>query len=81
MTAEVLLYDAKVLLETLKHLAQKDEELSDYDHGLIPHLVEHEKVVEHRLNSYWRDVGTLESYFDTHMELLSGNGVKLDDPA
>ncbi len=81
VAAEVFLYDTKVLLETLEHLVQKDEGLIDYGHALIPHLVEHERVVEHRLNGYWRDVGTLESYFDAHRELLSGNGVELDDPA
>ncbi len=81
VTAEVFLYNTDVLLETLEHLAQKDEGLSDYGHALIPHLVEHEKVIEHRLNGYWRDVGTLESYWVAHMELLSGNGVELDDPA
>jgi len=81
VTAEVFLYDTRVLLETLVELAAKDEGLSDYGHSLIPHLVSHEKVVEHRLNGYWRDVGTLESYFEAHMELLAGTGVQLDDPA
>lgn len=81
VTAEVFLYDTRVLLETLEKLAQKDEGLSDYGDSLIPYLVEHEKVVEHRLEGYWRDVGTLESYFEAHMELLSGDGVTLDDPA
>lgn len=80
VAAEVFLYDTEVLLGTLEQLAHKDEGLSDYGHSLIPHLVKHERVAEHRLDGYWRDVGTLESYWTAHMELLSGQGAQFDDP-
>lgn len=80
VAAEIFLYDADVLLEALTHLAEKDGGLEDYGHGLIPHLVEHETVAEHRLEGYWRDVGTLESYWEAHMELLGGKGVELENP-
>lgn len=81
VAAEIFLYDTDVLLDTLTKLAQQDSGLEDYGHGLIPHLVAHETVAEHRLTGYWRDVGTLESYWEAHMDLLAGKGVELENPA
>jgi len=79
--AEVFLYDARVLLETLEHLAKKGEGLEDYGDALLPHLVEQGSVFEYRLEGYWRDVGTLDAYWQAHMELVEGTGLALDDPA
>jgi glucose-1-phosphate adenylyltransferase len=80
VTAEVFLYDAAVLLDTMDFLAGQDEGLQDYGHSLIPHLVANTTVVEHRLDGYWRDVGTVQSYWEAHMELLRGNGFELNTP-
>ena len=81
VAAEIFLYDTGTLLGTLTKLAQNDEGLADYGHGLVPYLVEHERVAEHRLTGYWRDVGTLQSYWEAHMDLLAGRGVELENPA
>lgn len=81
VAAEVFLYDTDMLLDTLTKLSQQGSGLEDYGHGLVPYLVEHETVAEHRLEGYWRDVGTLESYWEAHMDLLAGRGVELENPA
>ncbi len=70
ITTEIFIYDAKILLKTLKHLNEKKEKLKDYGHQLLPLLVEQGNVYEHRLNSYWRDVGTIESYWQSQINLL-----------
>ena len=84
VTTEVFVYDLPTLLETLEELAEasgadetgEDEDgsgLQDFGHELLPRLVERGRAYEHRLEGYWRDVGTVESYFDAHMELLAGD--------
>ena len=70
ITTEIFIYDAKVLLKTLKELKQETDELKDYGHQLLPRLVEDGNAFEHRHDGYWRDVGTIESYFDSQMALL-----------
>jgi len=70
ITTEIFVYDAKILQTTLKDLSAKKEKLKDYGDELLPLLVEQENVFEHRLKGYWRDVGTVESYWQTQMELL-----------
>jgi len=89
VTTEVFVYDAARLLETLEELAAEgegdgeDEEsgLSDFGDELLPQLVERGKTYEYRLEGYWKDVGTVESYWEAHMELLGGESpLHLEDP-
>lgn len=70
ITTEIFVYDAKVLLKTLRELKKEKEQIKDYGHELLPRLVEEGNAFEHRLNGYWRDVGTIESYWRTQMDLL-----------
>lgn len=81
VAAEIFLYSTDVLLDTLAELHQRDGELKDYGDQLIPHLVEHFTVAEHRLESYWLDLGTPKNYHRAHMDLLAGDGLAFDDPA
>ncbi len=70
ITAEVFVYDAKILIETLKKLTAKKKSVKDYGHELLPHFVKSGRAFEHRHTGYWRDVGTIESFWQAHMELL-----------
>jgi glucose-1-phosphate adenylyltransferase len=85
VTTEVFVYDAPRLLDTLDRLAEKgngdESPLKDFGHELIPSLVREERAREHRFDRYWRDVGTVESYWQAHMDLLEPEpGLVLDDP-
>lgn len=80
VTTEVFLYRASTLLETLDRLHAEVGELGDYGEHLVPWLVENATVVEHRHTGYWMDLGTLQSYWTAHMQLLDGEGATLDDP-
>ncbi|WP_422390688.1 glucose-1-phosphate adenylyltransferase family protein [Arthrobacter sp. N1] len=81
VAAEVFLYSAEALLEALDRLDGQQENLGDYGHHLVPHLVEQHAVVEHRLEGYWRDLGTPANYLRAHLDLLAGRGPDLADPA
>jgi len=70
ITTEVFVYDAKILLKTLKEFTLKDKDLKDYGNELIPHFVENKAAFEFRHTGYWRDVGTIKSYWQANMDLL-----------
>ncbi|THE18967.1 glucose-1-phosphate adenylyltransferase family protein [Kocuria rosea] len=80
VAGEMFLYDAQKLLEALEELHAQHGQLEDYGHDLLPWFVAHRAVAEHRLEGYWMDLGTLQSYWTAHMQLLDGDGVILDDP-
>jgi glucose-1-phosphate adenylyltransferase len=82
VTTEVFIYDANVLLSTLDELsapaddtASDDESgttaLKDFGHELLPHLVAAGHAYNYPLESYWRDLGTIESYWRRHQDLLA----------
>jgi glucose-1-phosphate adenylyltransferase len=82
ITTEVFVYNATVLLETLQKLADESGEknLQDFGHKLIPNFVENGRAFEFRYENYWRDVGTVSSYWRANMDLLDGkNELDLDD--
>jgi glucose-1-phosphate adenylyltransferase len=78
---EVFVFRPDPLLDTLEELAADADELEDLGHGLLPRLVEAGAAREHRLEGYWRDVGTVDAYWESHMDLLGGEPpIDLDDP-
>ena len=88
VTAEVFLYNAQVLLETLDELvartgaAIEDAQLRDFGDELLPELVKRGRAYALPLEGYWQDVGTVESYFQAHQQWLKPKPpFALDDPA
>ena len=77
VTCEVFVYNAKVLLETLDELAKRtgkpteEAALSDFGHELLPDMVRRGQIFTLPMGGYWRDVGTIESYFEAHQEFLA----------
>ena len=68
---EIFLYSKDVLLDALETLQQEvGDDLGDYGDCLLPRLVSRADVRALQLEGYWRDVGTLESYWQAHQELL-----------
>ncbi len=80
VAAEIFLFDTATLLAAFDALLADRERLGDYGEDLIPWFVARGKVAEHPLDSYWMDLGTLQTYWTAHMQLLDGDGAVLDDP-
>jgi len=84
------IFDTKVLLEALERDAADENSSHDFGKDIIPKLIKTNEVYAYDFNrnvlpglndgeeeSYWRDVGTIESYYNAHMDLL-GERPKLD---
>jgi glucose-1-phosphate adenylyltransferase len=73
----VYVFDTETLVRSVVEDSRKDS-AHDFGRNIIPTLVERgARVHGYRLRSragrkvaYWRDVGTLEAYYDAHMDLL-----------
>mgnify|MGYP001193226428 CR=1 FL=1 len=55
----------------------------DFGHNIIPTMVaKGERVYAYPFTGYWQDVGTIQSYWETHMDLLSDHpAFDLYDPS
>jgi glucose-1-phosphate adenylyltransferase len=78
----VYVFNKDVLVEQLQADADLgDASKHDFGRDIIPRMYENHRVFGYQYQSYWRDVGTVESYHAAHMDLLSPNPpLNLDDP-
>lgn len=78
----VYVFNKDVLVEQLQADADLgDASKHDFGRDIIPRMYESHRVFGYQYQSYWRDVGTVESYWDAHMDLLAPNPpLDLEDP-
>ena len=68
----VYVFNYDVLDRVLLEDARMEDSAHDFGKNILPRMIERgEKVYTWPYRGYWRDVGTLESYWDAHMDLLS----------
>jgi len=75
------IFSARALLDALKADAGRSESKHDFGHDILPSLLGNASIYayDYQMNAipgeelaapvYWRDVGTLEAYFDAQMDL------------
>jgi glucose-1-phosphate adenylyltransferase len=63
----IYLFRKEVLLESL------DNDLVDFGHHVIPVCVDRYRVQAHLFDGYWRDIGTIRSFYDAHMDMVQPN--------
>jgi glucose-1-phosphate adenylyltransferase len=68
----VYLFNLKVLDHALWEDHQRSDSTHDFGKDVLPRLVaEGKRVFAYPYNGYWVDVGTVDSYWQAHMDLLS----------
>ncbi len=76
----VYIFSMGTLLKALAEDAEDSDSKHDFGHDIIPKLIKSERVSAFKFGStqgrvtpdeYWRDVGTIDSYYDANMDLLN----------
>jgi len=75
----VYVFNAKFLFEQLERDALTEGSSRDFGKDIIPHIVPRNRVFAHRFadscvgsdqhQPYWRDVGTIDAYWEANMEM------------
>lgn len=72
-------FNAKKLIERLVEDAENPNSSHDFGKDVIPGMIKRDKVFCYLFDGYWRDVGTIKSYWDANMESLKpDSGLSLD---
>lgn len=73
----VYIFSARFLFEQLCHDANRLDSNHDFGHDIIPMLLDDYRVMSFpfhdenaKKEAYWRDVGTIDAYFETSMDLV-----------
>jgi glucose-1-phosphate adenylyltransferase len=76
-------FSAQALIDAIEHDGSLEDSSHDMGGDIIPYMVSRDDAgvydftfneipgATHRDKSYWRDVGTIDSYYDAHMDLIS----------
>ena len=77
----IYIFTYKTLRKYLVMDAVDPQSSNDFGKNIIPNMIaDKEKLVAYRFDGYWKDVGTISSYWEANMDLLSlDNEVKLFD--
>lgn len=83
----IYVFSTECLIEALLLDAAMPTSSHDFGCDVLPRLIDAQRVVAYPFarntyGRYWRDVGTLDSYYEAQMDLLRGDdvGLDLDDP-
>jgi glucose-1-phosphate adenylyltransferase len=63
----IYVFDTEYLLALLA----EDKEEVDFGHHLVPKALARDNVFAYPFEGYWRDVGTIQAYWEANMDLLS----------
>jgi glucose-1-phosphate adenylyltransferase len=63
----IYVFNTDALLNVLEKYCSEED--SDFGHHIIPPMIENDKVYLYSYDDYWKDVGTLEAYWQAHLEL------------
>ncbi len=75
----IYVFDRKFLDRVLREDAADKTSSHDFGKNVIPNNMKKARVYCHIFKGYWRDVGTLDSYWTTHQEILDpASDLKLD---
>lgn len=69
----IYIFDKQILIDRLIEDASLPNSPHDFGHAILPSMIRRDNVAAYKFNSYWRDVGTPQSYYETNMELLPHN--------
>ena len=67
----IYVFNKDVLVDRLTRDAAVSTSQHDFGHNIIPMMLESgDRVFAYAFDGYWRDVGTVQSYWEANMELL-----------
>ncbi len=65
----IYVFDKDVLIDCLEEYGEK-KGACDFGQDILPEIIGKRNVFGHRFRGYWRDVGTIESYWQANMDLI-----------
>ena len=62
----IYVFDRRYLLDSLA----RDKNEADFGMHILPHAIIHDNTFAYPFYGYWRDVGTIQAYWDANMDII-----------
>lgn len=69
----IYVFDTDVLLQRLLEDASLPESSHDFGKDVIPAMLNQDRIFGYVFDGYWRDVGTIQSFWEANLECLDPN--------
>jgi glucose-1-phosphate adenylyltransferase len=66
----IYVFDTDILVRRLEEDAHIPSSKRDFGRDVVPRMVEMDRVFAYPFRGYWRDVGTIQTYWESNMGLL-----------
>lgn len=66
----IYVFNRQTLVDRLIEDAAQPSSPHDFGHAIIPNMLNRDKVFAYTFNGFWQDIGSLETYYETNMELI-----------
>ena len=67
----IYVFNTEVLSQVLREDADDPKSAHDFGKNIIPKMMNTHNVYAYPFNGYWVDVGTVQAYWEAHMDLLA----------
>jgi len=67
----IYVFNTEVLSDVLKADAANSQSSHDFGKDIVPKIIGPYRVFAYPFSSYWVDVGTIQAYWEAHMDLLA----------
>jgi len=69
----IYIFNKDVLIQRITEDAEQSASVHDFGYSIIPGMVGRDRVYGYQYDDFWRDIGTIDAYYDTSMELAGNN--------
>jgi glucose-1-phosphate adenylyltransferase len=67
----IYIFNKEVLTRRLTEDAAVATSPHDFGYAILPRIVGQDRVFAYRFNGYWQDIGTIQSYYDANMAMIT----------
>ncbi|OGO05542.1 MAG: hypothetical protein A2Y60_06325 [Chloroflexi bacterium RBG_13_54_9] len=67
----IYVFNREFLIERLREDAADPFSPHDFGLAVIPKILDQSQVLAYEFDGYWRDIGTIEAYYEANMELIN----------
>lgn len=66
----IYVFNTELLIKYLIEDSRDTHSIHDFGHVIIPRMVNNEKVFAYNFKGYWKDIGTIETYYNANMDMI-----------
>ncbi len=69
----IYVFNSDFLFNCLAEDARESNSPHDFGYAILPRIAQRSRIFAYEFEEYWRDIGTIEAYYEANLQLLKSN--------